>query len=300
MADVAGTTPGTPAGQATAPASGTPASTPATDPGQSDAGNDPFGFGDAPAGQSGQGAAAPAQPPADQGGTPPANQPHPNGQADPSTKNYLADDFGNDPAKLNKAYANLVPKLTQTSQNYSQVLQIFKKLDEVAGPEIRKILIEKGLVEPTPEERAAIGQPAGVQPPPNAAPPQNPADKPMTRAEMEKFLADKEAGQVKFDGMIADFKTTNPGWEDFKPEIGSILQEKPWVADKIMEGSMNMGDLLVMARGMAMPRVLKTTQEQSLKTGLDGNKARKNAHLETPSQGTTGGTDFDPFDFGKN
>lgn len=299
-----GTTPGITGGQTPAPSSGTNApapssSQPSGQPTGQPEGGDPFDFGGgAPVGKPGQGTTTPAATP--KGEKTDAPPPSPiAGQPEPGVKNYLSEEFGGDPVKLNQAYASLVPKFTQASQNYSTTLQILQRIDQVAGKELRQILIQKGLVEPTDEERAGMSQPpAGAtpdQPQPGVKP--QPEQKPLTQDDVLRIIQERDASQESFQTMIQDFKTQNPDWEQFKPELESIKETNPGLFQQAAEGKVPLAFLLNAAKGMASPRIMKQVKDGALDAGLRGHDARKNAHMETPSQGAPGGAEFDPWSF---
>jgi len=324
METPAGQAPASNGGQAGTPASTTGAPSPAStqtsgaEAGQGGA-TDPFDFGgSAPSGTTGQGTTAtPTVPPTaaatDKPPVPPVVPPVP-GQG----KDWLKDEFGGDVIKLNTAYGALVPKFTKVSQRLASVTSILKQLDEAVGPEIRKALISKGLVQPTAEELSSMNQPSAGQPGQPAQPPQPgvhptagqppmgqpPAEKPLTRTEALQLWQEQGQMQERFQFRMQEFKTATPDIEQFKEELGMVLPMFPGLADQIAEGSdeeaqLAWDNLMTLARGKALPRLLDQTHRTALEEGLRGKQARQDAHLETPSMGTTGGGDPDPWDFGK-
>jgi hypothetical protein len=314
MADEMTGTPGAQAGQAeggaVAPETGTQGGQP-----DSGVGPDPFAFagpeagseGQAPAQQPGQGAQnAGGEASPQQGTQQPAQSEGQEGQtqegaeggkdstdgADGDYKSYLQAEFGGDVGKLDKAYSHMRSAYTRETQvsaergkALNEAMHILNTLQTAIGPEIEQLLVQKGIVPPDQAQQ------------PGQQVPRDPMDQPLTRRQWEMLRQQEAEQQAEFNNMVATFKSQNPDWEQFKPQISQVMQQNPQLATLITQRQVPMETLLHMARGMVYNERLNQARQSGLKEGLAGAKARQQSVVEQPGSAVGGGAGGDDWGF---
>lgn len=251
----------------------------------------PFDFGDqtsAPVGENGQGEGdstdADNGDQTDDGGFNPAS---------------ILEQFGNDPTKLAKSYHEMRAMQTRVNQElgeyrkylpkYQEALkqrdQILNRLEALAGPEIKALIKQK------------LGKTDGQQLPGQQQPPskENPEDRPMTKAEMIRFLQEREESRQAFQDGIDTFKSRTPDWESHSDAMHATMNKYPALADMVVEGKLPIDVIYNIAKGMSVSSAMTQARKQGLKEGLTANKARRDSHVEGPSQGAAGAGGDDPW-----